>query len=431
MPVGRVFNAAQNQVLISPVSAYYEGKAKRASLKQAEADLELTQARTETLQASLEPDESEKTKLELEQLRLNVQKKRDELGDAEMKRRADAYGPIIEEATSMSEAGDLDGAIEFANKELRLAAEKLGPEVLAEFIEGLGEDRALDKEEIARIKYSISAYYEMAEAPLQQADYIDEAGIAQQGSFNPDTGQYEASGKSPIAPQAGQGDIRAGLGDKVSDRLTLEVIGGAENLISSINRIVEQVDKMPQSALGLPGSVASLIDNAVSAMSGFAEQLGGIAQVNGQEVDDSRLLDVQLYQEVFAGPAAQNAALQANSVGLAYALARSANPDGRISDADVRHQLGRVKLSGSSKTQIQAAISEVRREVLTNVANHLRVGGYTKVAKGKAAYDKYMKQLEKIQGPAIDDSGLQIGHIEDGYEYIGGDPGSASSWRKQ
>ena len=35
-----VYNAAANQVLISPVSNYYAGKAKRAGLKQAEADLE-------------------------------------------------------------------------------------------------------------------------------------------------------------------------------------------------------------------------------------------------------------------------------------------------------------------------------------------------------------------------------------------------------
>ncbi len=43
MPVGRVFNAAQNQVLISPVSSYYEGKAKRASLAGAELDRERKQ----------------------------------------------------------------------------------------------------------------------------------------------------------------------------------------------------------------------------------------------------------------------------------------------------------------------------------------------------------------------------------------------------
>ena len=60
MPVGRVFNAAQNQVLISPVSNYYEGEGKRASLRQADANLELTQARTETLDDALDPENKER-----------------------------------------------------------------------------------------------------------------------------------------------------------------------------------------------------------------------------------------------------------------------------------------------------------------------------------------------------------------------------------
>ena len=36
-----VYNAAQNQVLISPVTNYYKGKAIRAGLKEAELDREI------------------------------------------------------------------------------------------------------------------------------------------------------------------------------------------------------------------------------------------------------------------------------------------------------------------------------------------------------------------------------------------------------
>ncbi len=165
MPVGKVFNAAENQVLISPVSSYYQGKAIRLAQRNDELVNEQIEKQNILLERDIEgdPDAEEKTRLQLEELRLNVQKKREELGDDEMQRRADAYGPIIEEATRMSEDGDLSGAINFANTELKLAAEKLGPEVLAEFVEAKGEDGALDKEEISRIKYGISAYYEMVE----------------------------------------------------------------------------------------------------------------------------------------------------------------------------------------------------------------------------------------------------------------------------
>ena len=41
MPVGKVFNAAENQVLVSPVTSYYQGKAIRAQLAESELDLKL------------------------------------------------------------------------------------------------------------------------------------------------------------------------------------------------------------------------------------------------------------------------------------------------------------------------------------------------------------------------------------------------------
>ena len=41
MPVGKVFDAAANQVLISPVSNFYQGKAIRQQLAAGEQDAEL------------------------------------------------------------------------------------------------------------------------------------------------------------------------------------------------------------------------------------------------------------------------------------------------------------------------------------------------------------------------------------------------------
>ncbi len=102
---------------------------------------------------------------------------------------------------------------------------------------------------------------------------------------------------------------------------------------------------------------------------------------------------------MFTGPAAQSAALQANAIGLAYTLARAANPDGRISDADVRHQMKRVQLGDSSKTQILSAVTEVKREVMTNMANYMRVNELNQNEKGKAYYDSLMEKVEAIDGP--------------------------------
>ena len=196
------------------------------------------------------------------------------------------------------------------------------------------------------------------------------------------------------------GVFGATTGDKTQDRMTREVVGGTENLLSSIDRIEGQVGSMDQSALGLPGSTSKLIDNMASAVMGFADMLpDATASVGGQSVKESALLDAKLYQDMFSGPAAQSAALQANAIGLAYTLARAANPDGRISDADVRHQMKRVLLGGSSKTQILAAVTEVRREVMVNMANYMRVNKLNQTTKGKEYYDSLMRRVEAIDGP--------------------------------
>jgi len=52
MPVGSVFNAAANQVLISPVTNYYKGKAIRQQLEEGELDIEIKKAQLESIPAS-------------------------------------------------------------------------------------------------------------------------------------------------------------------------------------------------------------------------------------------------------------------------------------------------------------------------------------------------------------------------------------------
>jgi hypothetical protein len=204
------------------------------------------------------------------------------------------------------------------------------------------------------------------------------------------------TGTTPDDP----GVFGATTGDKTQDRMTREVVGGTENLLSSIDRIESQVGSMDQSAMGLPGAASKMIDNMASAVMGFADMVPDAkAQVGGQTVKESALLDAKLYQDMFSGPAAQSAALQANAIGLAYTLARAANPDGRISDADVRHQMKRVLLGGSSKTQILAAVTEVRREVMANMANYMRVNKLNQTPEGKEYYDGLMKKVDAIDNP--------------------------------
>jgi hypothetical protein len=318
---------------------------------------------------------------------------------------AKTLAPLTSGATELAISGDMEGGVQYFNEGLKKIMPTLPEGIQEKIKEAGGSDHNYDASEIAAIKLSLSQWGEKTGGKRTQASFMVD-GVPTKGSFDEYGNYYDANqnlitGKvEPFAVGRTDADVQAfggGPGDKVSDRLAREVMGGAENLLSSVDRISTQVDKMSQSSMGLPGTVAKVVDNAVNAVSGFAEMMpNASAQINGQEVQESMLLDAELYRDTFEGPAADNAALQANAIGLAYSLARAANPDGRISDADVRHQLKRVLLQSSSKAQIQSALKEVKRSILTNVSNHLRVYGYTKTKEGKSGYDRYMDMLDKM-----------------------------------
>lgn len=188
--------------------------------------------------------------------------------------------------------------------------------------------------------------------------------------------------------------------DKTMARNIREVMGATDNLMYGLNRIDELVKKAPQTALGLPGNVSEYIDRTVESVKGFTAIAGGWAEINNTKVPEEALLDVRLYEDKFSGASATNAAIQSNAVGIAYALARAANPDGRLSDADVRSQLDRLELDQSSKTRISASINEVRRSQLSSAINWLRTSGATKTEEGRAAFSRYEKMLARMDpGP--------------------------------
>jgi len=306
-----------------------------------------------------------------------------------------------------SQASEEDFAIAVGGAVAGLDAEERGEDPTAA-MQAYYSARDPDQD-LSEIEYERQAALALTSALQNGGDrtaqkFIDKNGKPVQGSIDKQGRYFDSSGNqrtdiTPIAPQATQSDL--GIfntsGDKVTERLTKEVVGGTENLLSSIDRIEKQITSIDQSSLGLPGTATKLIDNVASAVIGFADIFpNSEAQIGEQTVKESALLNAKLYQDMFSGPAAQSAALQANSIGLAYTLARAANPDGRISDADVKHQLKRVILNSSSKTQILSAVTEVKREVMVNMANYMRVNDLSRSEKGKAYYDSLMKKIETI-----------------------------------
>lgn len=382
MPVSKVFNAAENQILFSPVTNYQEGKALRLLQRNRELANQALEQEIEMAPAEYELDKRSVVAREGE-LELAISKHMGDFNEDQREQFQDAAAAGLD---ALSRGEDANAAFSTA-----LGSDEL-PEGF-EFTEEVGRAILASGEE-----YQKAQGFNLQETAHQKVveDLISSGAITrEQGDKYLEAKAIKdttVTGSTEFDPKT----IFGATGDKVIDRKTREVVGGAENLLSSIDRIEKQVSSMSQSAMGAPAAVSSLVDNVSNAVIGFAELAGGTAQIDEQVVPESYLLDANRYIDMFSGPAANNAALQANAIGLAYTLARAANPDGRISDADVRHQIKKVPLSSSSKTQIQAAIIEVKREVMVNVANHLRVNGYTKTTDGKTYYDSLMKKIELI-----------------------------------
>ena len=108
MPAGKVFNAAENQVLFSPVSNYLQGKAVRAETARTEKQNELLDAEIESAPSKMAAAIA-KAQLDEEKIRLAMEKSRNEISDAEYTRRKEVYGKVVEAAKKKFEKdGDID-----------------------------------------------------------------------------------------------------------------------------------------------------------------------------------------------------------------------------------------------------------------------------------------------------------------------------------
>lgn len=437
MPVGKVFNAAENQVLISPVTNYYKGEINRANLKAAEQEAEIRAMEIANAPSKMQAA-IDKAKLDEEKIRLAMEKTKGEISANDLARRKEVYGPVLEAAKKkLDENGDVD--LDWVNKEVKAAVKRMGPEEEERFKKNFaGSDNVLNHEEFARFGLAHGIQQEIGDRTAQK--FIDRDGNPVQGSMDKQGNYFDSSGTqrtdiTPIAPAATQEDL--GLGGSATDSDTVgakvrEVMGATDNLIDSMDRIITLSSRASQASLGLPGTVSGLVDRSISAAIGFAEIAKGWAEIDGQEVDNRQLLDTRLYENLFSEESGMNAAMKANAVGVAFALARAANPDGRLSDKDVAIQLDRLGLNQSSKVRIAFAISEVKRESYKSAMNWLRTTGATDVPEGRAAFSKYATALEILDDPtASQNTGPEVGFVKDGYKFTGGDPGDKKNWTEE
>lgn len=401
-----VFNAAANQVLISPVSAARQGKAARQQLEQGEVNLATSKLQKEALKMEIDAQPA-RMEAAAKQFALEEQNLRADIAETQVNTsqklrdlRKDVYGPVINGIHKKIEAGEYIDMAE-TTKAIRVGVEQVGGDELASFNEAVGDDHQFDENELAMFMGVYGIEQELG-APTSHQKNIDSlvaAGAISREEGNDMLKNIELKAGTVVGRT--EGDMAALGGDASTNTMGAkmrEVMGATDNLMFGLDRITELIADAPQASLGLPGDVTAFVDQTVSAANGFAELAGGWAEINGEEVPAASLLDANLYKDYFQGAAATNAALQANAIGVSYSLARSANPDGRISDADVRHQLERLNLGQSSKTQMFAAMKEVKRTTLGEAMNWLKHSGATETPEGRSAYSSFEGKLSAMDG---------------------------------
>ena len=285
MPVGRVFNAAQNQVLISPVTSYYQGKAIRQQLEAGETDIDYKKTLTEKYRQEIDDAPSrklaanKKAAADYDLVLENVRAKKLANEGAEMDAARDIVGPWIAE---YNEKG-----IEWANENFNdLVLSRLPENKRAEFAEAAGPDKVFDEDEMARTGLMI-AVNEVDNDPdptshQKHLQSLVDQGYMTKGRMNEilesievkagtitGTTEYDPSGDPRTDSQAGAA-YQEHIDTFNTSSDVQEIIA---NLLPKVTAIPDAVGFSGKLALGGAGVLSSLGQDELAAA--FAENVAG------------------------------------------------------------------------------------------------------------------------------------------------------------
>lgn len=149
----------------------------------------------------------------------------------------------------------------------------------------------------------------------------------------------------------------------LSKEQSLKLREGRAVVQSAIDDIENIQDLVGNSAsvIGGLGKAQSKLDSWSNQLSALATKLGGTAELNGYIVKDSKLLDPNKYKfDSLAPDARKSAQTKSLLVKLGYSIARTNNPDGRISDADVQLAIDSLGGSTGSPQQLHAVLDGMK-----------------------------------------------------------------------
>ena len=154
-------------------------------------------------------------------------------------------------------------------------------------------------------------------------------------------------------------------------------------ILGETARLREQLQVGGASIISVLGSARRVADSISSQLATFAKFHGGTAEIDGEAVSDNDLFNTALYDfSGFGKGAAESAAFKSNVIRLAYSLARSQDPGGRLSDRDVQSAMQQLAGESGSPQQILAALDEVDRSSINLYRARFRTLRGTDLAPG-------------------------------------------------
>jgi len=191
MPVGKVFNAAENQVLISPVSSYYQGKAIRAQQQEAEQMSELRGLQIEGAKQDLAdaPSKREAAKQKALLQAENIQSQISARYATEERADLAAADEVLKPLFKMYSAEeDEDAALAKFNQNLPEAISRLSEKQQQAIVKGAGADYQYSHEEIMLAGLARRTYQDLADNDRHSARYQQ----AIDGGLKPGTPEFES-----------------------------------------------------------------------------------------------------------------------------------------------------------------------------------------------------------------------------------------------
>ena len=140
-----------------------------------------------------------------------------------------------------------------------------------------------------------------------------------------------------------------------------------QELVDTSSRIKSILDEEGANVIGFLGSTNRFFASLGAQSKALLQQATVFDEETGQNLE----LDIENFRESFpASLADQSQRIQTNALRLAYLVAKSSDPSGRVSDADFRAALQRIGGSTGNPSAFVAALQEETRNAVLSAARN-------------------------------------------------------------